>query len=100
MVCMPLSARVSLSGCRLRPRLSPPRVIRGGSEGSRGLAGFRGAELSPVLSWGSGTWMHGHATQVSLASALGSYFRITAQGQVHDAPLVRWHRLQHDRPSG
>src|SRR5215213_5267377 len=105
--CIPLSGRLGLSDCRLRPRRSPPRVIRGGSEGSRGFfafpgdcsrPGFAGGSSSDTGSDASGTRLHRDPTHVPFAVALSSHIRIATQREMDDTALVRRHWLQDDRP--
>src|SRR5918997_875230 len=104
---IPLSGRLALSDCRLRPRLSPPRVIRGGSEESRGffalprvcsLSGFGEGSSPDAGPAASGTRLHRDPAHVPFAAALGGYIRIAAQGEMDDTTLVRRHWLQDDRP--
>src|SRR5215213_9863941 len=94
--CIPLSGRLGLSDCRLRPRLSPPRVMRGGSEGSRGFfafpricsrSGFAEGSSLDVGPAASGTRLHRDPAHVPFAAALGGDIRIAAQGKVNDTAL-------------
>ncbi len=48
---------------------------------------------------GSDTRLNRDASHAALAITLRGDLGVGLQGEVDDAPLVRWHRLQHDRPS-